>query len=117
MVYFVGVTAEYPATRSYTPKNSGYAATWLRSYMATRLHGYAATQLHGYAATWLRGYVATRLHGYAATWLRGYAATRLHPLKNELDSCAAFSFRLMDYCFGTLIKERVKFLFSARLNS
>ena len=40
-------------------------------------------------------------------------ATRLHRLKNELDSCVAFLFRLMDYCFGTLNKERVKFLCSA----
>ena len=27
-----------------------------------------------------------------------------HGLKNELDSCVAFLFRLKDYCFGTLIK-------------
>ena len=29
-----------------------------------------------------------------------------HGLKNELDPCVACSFRLMDYCFGTLIKDR-----------
>ena len=58
-----------------------------------------------YAAKWLRGYVAMRL--------RSYVATRLHRLKNELDSCVAFLFRLMDYCFGTLNKERIKLLCSA----
>ena len=36
-----------------------------------------------------------------------------HGLKNELDSCCvACLFRLMDYCFGTLIKERVRFMCS-----
>ena len=42
---WIGVTAEYPATRSCTPENRGY--------MATRLHRYMATRLHGYAAAWL----------------------------------------------------------------
>ena len=84
--------------------------------MATQLRGYMATRLHGYAATWLRSYMATWLSGYAAKWLRGYGATnlatRLHRVENELDSCVAFLFRLVDYCFGTLIKEQVKFLCS-----
>ena len=44
-------------------------------------------------------------------------ATRLHRLKNELDSCVAFLFRLMDYCFGTLNKERIKFLGSALVSA
>ena len=60
---------------------------------------------NGYASTWLSGYVAARL--------RSYVATRLHRLKNELDSGVACSFRLMDYCFSTLTRERVKFFFSA----
>ena len=36
----------------------------------------------------------------------------VHRLKNELDSCVACSFRRMDYCFGTSIKERVRFMCS-----
>ena len=44
-------------------------------------------------------------------------ATWLHRLKNELDSCAAFLFRLMDYCFGTLTKERNNFLCSVLVSA
>ena len=66
--------------------------------------GYLATQLvHALALFYV--FYFSRFLGYVVTWL--------HRLKNELDSCVAFLFWLMDYCFGTLIKERVKFLFSA----
>ena len=37
--------------------------------------------------------------------------------KNELDSCVACSFGLMDYCFGTLIKERVRFMCSVLVSA
>ena len=40
-----------------------------------------------------------------------------HGLKNELDLCVACSFRLMDYCFGTLIKERVRFMCSVLVSA
>ena len=36
----------------------------------------------------------------------------VHGLKNELDSFVSCSFRRMDYCLGTWIKERVKFMCS-----
>ena len=35
-----------------------------------------------------------------------------HQLKNELDSRVACLFLLKDYCFGTWIKERVRFMCS-----
>ena len=54
--------------------------------------------------------MATRLLGYGVTELRGYAATSV---KKRVRFIVAFLFRLMDYCFGTLIKEQVKFLCSA----
>ena len=85
--------------------------------------GYLATQLvHALSLFYVfkrrnSRYVASRLRGYAATRLRSYVATRLHRLKNELDSRVACSFRLMDYCFGTLIKERVKFLCSVLVSA
>ena len=55
--------------------------------------------------------MATRLHQepIIGSWL--------HRLKNELDSCVAFLFRFMDYCFGTLNKERVKFLGTALVSA
>ena len=76
--------------------------------------GHLATQLlHALSLFYVFKRRNGRLRGYAAKWLRGYGATWLPRLKNELDSCVAFLFRLKDYCFGTLIKERVKFLCSA----
>ena len=82
------VTAEYPATRSCTPQNRD---TWLRSLCTLFLCLVFKRRNSRYAANWLGGYVA-------------------HWLKNELNSYVACLFRLKDYCSGTLIKERVKFL-------
>ena len=40
-----------------------------------------------------------------------------HGLKNELDPCVACSFRLVDYCFGTWIKERVRSMCSVLVSA